>query len=56
MSIKLCCCLCFTSCLEYKPLQNDTGECNEFYEITIKYFEPTMVRLFTFSTYSNNYK
>lgn len=45
MSIKLCCCLCFTPCIEYKPLQNDSGECNEFYEITIKYFDPTMVRV-----------
>ncbi|KAM7348117.1 uncharacterized protein ACRADG_007535 [Cochliomyia hominivorax] len=43
MSIKLCCCLCCTPCNEYKSLQNDQGECNEFYEITVKYFDPMLL-------------
>ncbi|XP_065363155.1 zinc finger protein 729-like [Calliphora vicina] len=43
MSIKLCCCLCFSACNEYKSLQNDVGECNEIYEITVKYFDPMLI-------------
>ena len=40
MSIKLCCCLCCSPCGEYETLQNELGECNEIYEITVKYFDP----------------
>ncbi|KAM7350818.1 uncharacterized protein ACRADG_009262 [Cochliomyia hominivorax] len=43
MSLKLCCSLCCTPCMEYKSLHNDFGECNEIYEITIKYFDPILL-------------
>lgn len=40
MSIKQCCSLCCTACNEYKLLQNEQGDSNEIYEITVKYFDP----------------
>ncbi|KAM7347363.1 transcription factor grauzone-like [Cochliomyia hominivorax] len=43
MSLKLCCSLCCTPCMEYKSLHDDCGECNEIYEITIKYFDPILL-------------
>ncbi|XP_065363150.1 transcription factor grauzone-like [Calliphora vicina] len=43
MSLKLCCCLCCTPCSNYKALQNVWGECNEIYEITVKYFDPMLL-------------
>ncbi|XP_065366261.1 transcription factor grauzone-like [Calliphora vicina] len=44
MSIKQCCSLCCTTCGEYKLLQNDLGESNEVYEITVKYFDPMLLQ------------
>ncbi|KAM7347938.1 uncharacterized protein ACRADG_007419 [Cochliomyia hominivorax] len=43
MSIKLCCSLCFIPNSDYKYLQNEVGECNEIYEITVKYFDPMLI-------------
>ncbi|KAI8124139.1 Transcription factor grauzone [Lucilia cuprina] len=43
MSIKHCCSLCCTACSEYKLLQNEVGDSNEIYEITVKYFDPMLL-------------
>ncbi|KAM7347057.1 uncharacterized protein ACRADG_006724 [Cochliomyia hominivorax] len=43
MSVKQCCSLCCSTCNEYKSLQNDQGESNEIYEITVKYFDPMLL-------------
>lgn len=40
MSFKQCCSLCCSASSEYKLLQNEEGESNEIYEITVKYFDP----------------
>uniref|UniRef100_A0A1I8PBE5 C2H2-type domain-containing protein n=1 Tax=Stomoxys calcitrans TaxID=35570 RepID=A0A1I8PBE5_STOCA len=44
MSIdKACCCLCFTSSYDFKLIQSETGQCNEAYVITVKYFDPMIL-------------
>ncbi|XP_011293269.2 transcription factor grauzone isoform X1 [Musca domestica] len=43
MTTKVCCCLCFSPCYNYKLMQNDKGESTEVYDITVKYFDPIMV-------------
>ncbi|XP_065366264.1 transcription factor grauzone-like [Calliphora vicina] len=43
MSIKQCCSLCCTACCEYQLLQNEAGDSNEIYEITVKYFDPMLL-------------
>ncbi|XP_013114957.1 transcription factor grauzone-like [Stomoxys calcitrans] len=44
MSIdKACCCLCYTPSYDFKLIQNETGECNEVYDVTVKYFDPMLL-------------
>ncbi|XP_075159011.1 uncharacterized protein LOC142232179 [Haematobia irritans] len=40
---KACCCLCYTSSYDYKLIQSESGECNEAYAVTVKYFDPLLL-------------
>ena len=40
MPTTLCCSLCYSHSKEYETLQNEKGDYNEIYNITVKYFDP----------------